>query len=330
MQLDLSPKQWFENASTALRLPPWVGVCIVGLIPAAGLWYLGIDIRIATDFTGFPPVSLPLLVVNVSFLLLASLLIRSRTLQLRDYTRSLGVEPDADWVGRLTSLRAIASVWVVLLVTTSLVLDPYVFGLYYSPTQIALRLFVTSYLRFIQATFLWVLGYAMYLIYKWGRLPIRLKSFTEDSTLGLNAYGRASLLFVTLYIVGMLLTFPVFVYKSEAIVWSQTMFSLLGLALFLGPLFSLRRKLVEARKEKLAWISRRHRRVIESIETGGDGPIDPLLVNELLAVDNIRNDLHRISSWPFNASIVVRLITVVITPLALILFSTYLVHALGV
>ena len=330
MQTKYAARLWFDTVASTLRLPPSVGICVVGLVPAAALWYLGIDIRIATDFTGFPPVSLPLLVVNVLFLLLASQLIRSRALRLEDYTRSLGADPPSDGTDRLTDLRAIATVWVVLLCATSLVLDPYVFNLYYSPLQSALRIVVTSYLRFIQATFLWSLGYAMYLIYKWGKLPIRLRSFAEDKTLGLNTYGRASLFLVTLYVAGMLLTFPVFVYNSDAVMWSEVIFSLLGLAIFLVPLFSLRKKLVEARAEKLAWIRKRHSRVIESIESCGDGPLNATLVNELIAVDSIRNDLQRISGWPFNAGIVAKLMTVVIMPLMLVLFSNYLIHILNV
>jgi len=324
------PKLWFDRVSSALNLPLWPGICVVGLIPAAALWYLGIDIRIATDFTGVPVVSLPLLVVNVLFLLFASQIIRTRTLQMRDYTHSLGVEPAPDWAGKLSSMKAIAVVWVATLCATSLLMDPYIFNLYYSPFQIILRLLVTSYLRLIQATFLWSLGYSMYLVYKWGKLPIKLKSFAEDKTLGLNIYGRASLSFVTLYIAAMLLTFPVFVYESEAVIWSQAIFSLLGLGLFLVPLFTLRQRLIEAKNERFAWITKRHRRAIESIESCGDGPIDAALVNELIAVDHIKNDVQHISGWPFNAGIFVKLLSVIALPLVTYVLATSLTQILDI
>jgi len=328
MQIE-APKLWFDSASSVLHLPRMLSISIIGVVPATVLWYIGINIRIATDFTGFPPVSLPLLMANVVFLLFASQLIRARTLQLEDYTESLGVELEPNQLGRLTSLKGILVVWALLLGATSFAIDPYVYNLYYPPLQAAMRLVVTGYLRFIQATFLWTLGCSMYLIYKWGKLPIRLRSFAEDRTLGLNSYGRASLLFVSVYIVAMLLTFPVFVYQSEAVMWSQLMFSCLGLVLFLVPLFSLRSKLVQAKSEKLAWITRRHRRAIESIESCGDGPIDTALVNELIAVDNIRTDLQRISGWPFNAGVVIRVVTVVFLPITLLILSTILVRALN-
>ena len=309
-------------------MPLWVGICTVGLIPAVTLWLWGIDTRIATDFTGVPVVSLPLLLANVVLLLGASQLVRTRTLRLRDYTISMGGGLGSDQTNLLVNWRGIAAVWVVLVLATSLVFDPYVFSLYYSPLQELQRVFVTGYLRFVQATFLWVLGCSMYLIYMWGRLPIKLKSFTEDKMLGLNTYGRASLLFVSLYIVAMLLTFPVLVYKSEAVVLSQVVFSLLGLVLFLAPLLSLRRKLVAAKAEKLAWIQKRHSRVIGQIESAGEGPLNPALVSELMAVDSIRNDLQRISGWPFNAGIIVKLLSVVALPLVTYVLATSLMHIL--
>ena len=310
-------------------MPLWVGICTVGLIPAVTLWLWGIDTRIATDFTGVPIVSLPLLLTNVAFLLGATQLVRTRTLRLRDYTLSLGGVLGSDQTNLLVNWRGIVAVWVVLVLATSLVFDPYVFNLYYSPYQELQRVFVTSYIRFIQATFLWVLGCSMYLIYRWGRLPIKLKSFTEDKMLGLNTYGRASLLFVSLYIVAMLLTFPVLVYKSEAVVLSQVVFSLLGLVLFLAPLLSLRRKLVVAKAEKLAWIQKRHSKVIDQIESAGEGPLNPALVSELMAVDSIRNDLQRISGWPFNSGIIVKLLSVVALPLVTYVLATTVMRILS-
>jgi len=324
------PSLWFDRAVLALKLPRWIGVCTVGAVPAALLWYWGIETKIATDFTGVPIVSLPLLLANVVFLLGATSLIRSRISELRDHTVSLGGKPALDQVGLLSNWKGVAAVWGALMAATWVVFDPYVFNLYYPPYQELQRVLVTSYLRLIQATFLWVLGCAMYLILSWGKLPIKLRSFTEDRTLGLNAYGRASLLFVTLYIAAMLLTFPVFVYNSGAVMWSQAVFSLVGLLIFLGPLLSLRKRLLEAKAERLTWIQRRHSRVIESIESSGDGPIDPALVNELIAIDSIRNDLVKISGWPFNTGVFVKLITVVALPLTLYMVSTFLARALSI
>jgi hypothetical protein len=228
----------------------------------------------------------------------------------------------------LYSIIAIFTIWIVLVLASGLIFDPLIFKLYYSFAQSLMRVVVTSFLRFIQATFLWVLGYSMYSIYRWGRLPIKLKSFTDDPTLGLSTYGKTSLLFVTLYIVGVLLTFPILVYRGDAVAVSQVIFFSLGLGIFLTPLFGLRKKLIIAKQQKLAWIRRRHSRVMGMIESKDEGPLESSLVNELIAIDNIRRDLQQISTWPFNASVLAKMVTAVVLPLVVTLSATYLIHIL--
>lgn len=311
-------------------LPLRAGILVVGVIPAVALWSLGIEIRIATDFTGVPIVSLPLLILNVGYLIGASQLIRTRIIRLRDYTRMLGGGPCEAMLNGLTDVRAITLLWAVLLALSSVFFDPVVFGLHYSVTQSVLRLVVTGYLRLVQASFLWVLGYSMFSIYSMGNLPIRLKSFTEDRSLGLSVYGRASLLFVTLYVVAVLLTFPFFVYVSTAALVGQMIFFMLGLVMFAWPLLGLRGKLLKTKGEKLAWIQTRHKRAIELIESSEDGPIDPALVNELIAIDSIRRDVQQIHTWPFNPGVLVRLVTVVVVPLTVVILETYVAHLLSI
>jgi hypothetical protein len=311
-----------------LQLPLWIGLPIVSLGPAIVLWSLGIEIRIATDFTGVLSVSLPLLMLNMIFLVGSSKFICQHTEKLDNYTATLtdgaiSVSPD-----RLYSLTPIVLIWTALVSASGLVFDPLIFKLNYPLYQSLLRVVVTSYLRLAEATFLWVLGYSMYMIYQWGKLPVRLKSFTEDPSLGLKPYGTASLYFVTLYVVGVLLTFPIGIYVGDGVRISQSIFFLLGLAIFLVPLLGLRRKLLEAKEERLTWIQTRHKRVIELVESSGDGPLDPELVNELTAIDSIRRDIHQIRSWPFNPGILARVVTVVMLPLVLAMIATYLIHIL--
>jgi hypothetical protein len=292
------------------------------------LWWLGIDIRIATDFTGVPVVSLPLLIVNIVFLLIFSRHVCLRAQGLRRYTGTLGVRLGPDDLSPLYSLRAVLVVWIVLVAASALVFDPLIFRMSYSVYQSLLRVFITSYLSFIQATFLWVLGYSMYTIYRWGKLPLRLKSFVEDGTLGLSAYGRASLFSVTLYVAAVLLTFPMLVYPSAAVMVSQAIFLTLGLGIFIAPLLGLRRKLTQAKHEKLGWIRLKHRRVMEAIELSGMGLLEGVLVNELIAIDSIRRDLQQIHTWPFNAGVLAKLITVVVLPLVVAMVATYLIRIL--
>lgn len=211
-------------------------------------------------------------------------------------------------------MRATIGIWVIILLVTTLFFDPIAYGLHYSPYQILLRLLVTGYLRFIQATFLLILAGSMFCIYMWGKLPMKLKPFTEDRSLGLSTYGSTSLLFVTLYLGAVVFTFPPLEYSNPTILPGLVIFFLLGIVIFAGPLLSLRAKLVRTKKEKMDWIQQRHGHVIELIESVQNGPIDPILLNELIAIDSIRKDLDRIHTWPFNASILARLASVISSP----------------
>ena len=65
-------KLWFERLSAKLKTPLFLGILIIGLVPAIALWSLGISIRIRTDFTEDPITSLLLIVLNVTFLLVSS------------------------------------------------------------------------------------------------------------------------------------------------------------------------------------------------------------------------------------------------------------------
>jgi hypothetical protein len=165
---------WFEHFASGLKLPLWLGSLLVILVPTVAFWILGTEIGIATAYTGIPVLSLPLLTVYVVFLTGASLLVYVRVLRLRDYTRTLGAEPGDGNLRSLVDVKATIGIWSILLFLTSLFLDPVAYGLHYSPYQILLRLLVTGYLRFIQATFLLMLAGSMFCIYKWGKLPMRL------------------------------------------------------------------------------------------------------------------------------------------------------------
>ena len=319
---------WFERLISKLHLPLWLGIPVVSLGPAVVLWWLGITIRIATDFTGVIPVSLPLLVLNMLFLIGASRLIRIHIANLRRYASTLTPNISSGFLNRLYGIGPIILIWALLVVASGTIFDPLIFKLFYSPYQSLLRVVVTSYIRFAQATFLWVLGFSMYSISNWGRLPVRLKSFTEDPTLGLRPFGTASLHFVTLYVIGVLLTFPIGVYNGDAVRISQSAFFLLGLAMFLGPLSGLRSQLLHAKREKLEWIGSRHRRIMELVESTGDAPFDIGIANELIAVDSIRRDVQQINTWPFNFGILAKLVTVVMLPLVVAMIATYLIRIL--
>src|SRR3989454_12607167 len=58
---------------------------------------------------------------------------------------------------------------------------------------------VLGYFFLVTASFLLVYGYSMLVIYRAGNLPLELKSFTEDRTLGLAPFGTISLRLASVY-----------------------------------------------------------------------------------------------------------------------------------
>ncbi len=117
---------------------------------------------------------------------------------------------------------------------------------------------------------------------------MKLQPLTKDKTLGLKPFASASLrltaicyvyisfqLFIDLASPGASERLTLFVFIRD------TGLILLGLVLFFLPLFSLHRKLVQTKLEKMAWINDRYTKIIEKIEAKGDTPLDEIVQREL-------------------------------------------------
>jgi hypothetical protein len=176
------------------------------------------------------------------------------------------------------------------------------------------------YFYLSQATLIWVYAYSMYSIYRMGKLPLRLKPFSEDKTLGLQPFGTASLQLTAIYLVyTIFVPFPYVVGNpSVGNLSILAGFFLLSLVLFLLPLVSLRGKLSQVKREKLNWIGPKYTQVIQRVEAG-DGPLDIGLSNELSAIKEIQRDIEQIHHWPFDVTAFARLSAVVLTVVAIIL-----------
>src|SRR5713226_6746779 len=327
---DDSSKVWFERLYARIGLPFWAGVVLVGFLPPLLLTMLGYyTYGVKTDFTGDISLGVPLLLANIVYILFSSRYIRRRVGGLEQYAVSMGADKSRIRTGYLSDFRLVVLTWVVLLATGVLVLEP-VFNPGYSLLQNLLRELLYSYTRLLQGTFLWVFLSSMVAIYKMGRLPLRLKVFTDDRTLGLKPFATTSLHLITIYVVAILLTFPIFLYPNFAVELSLTIFLVPGLLFFLIPLFSLHKKMGEVRAEKSAMVGVRHSRVMSEVEAAGDGPLSEGLVNELLAIDAIKREIHQMHDWPFDIGTVVRLTGILGAPLVATVLAAYLIRLFGV
>jgi hypothetical protein len=326
---DNNSKLWFERLYNRLGLPFWAGVIIVGYLPPLILTLIGFySYNVKTDFTGDISLGVPLLLVNIVYILISCRYIRRRVDDLEKYSLTMEAEPSSIRTGYPSDFQPVLVTWIVLLATSVLVLEP-IFNPGYSFFQNALRELLYSYTRLFQATFLWVFLSSMIAIYKMGRLPLKLKIFTDDRTLGLKPFANTSLHLITIYVVAILLTFPIFLYPDFAVELSMTIFLVPGLFFFLVPLLGLHKKMRKARAEKSAMIGLRHSRVMNEVESTGEGPLNERLVNELLAIDAIKREIHQMHEWPFDIGTIARLTGVLGAPMIAAVFAAYVIRFFG-
>jgi hypothetical protein len=327
---DHSSKLWFERLYDRLGLPFWAGVLLVGFLPTLLLTLLGFyTYSVKTDFTGDISLGIPFLLANIVYILFSASYIRRRVYELEQYAVSIGADKSRIHTGYLSDPRPIGATWVLLIATAVFVLGP-IFNPGYSLPQNLARELLYSYTRLLQATFLWVFLSSMITIYKMGRLPLRLRVFTDDRTLGLKPFATTSLHLITIYVVAVLLTFPIFLYPNTAVELSLSIFLVPGFLFFLVPLFSLHKKMLEVKAEKSSMVGLRHSRVMSEVEGAGDQPLNEGLVNELLAIDAIKREIHQMHDWPFDIGTVARLTGILGAPLVATVLAAYLIRLFGV
>lgn len=184
------------------------------------------------------------------------------------------------------------------------------------------HLLATGYLLLILSYFIWVYGNSMLAIYRMGKLPLQLKLYTEDRTLGLRLFGTTSLRLTSVYS-----AFPVSILLVSIALSNLTLsdivivtgMMLAGFALFFLPLLSIHRKLQQAKRNELGWVLPRYTRIITQLkqeEANGNraGMNRETVANELLMIRSIQQDIHQIHTWPIDVSIVTRLVTVLALP----------------
>lgn len=322
-------KLWFELLYNRLGLPFWAGVLVVGFLPPLFLTLIGFySYDVKTDFTGDISLGVPLLLANVVYILYSCKYIRRRIDDLENYSVTMDAGQSSIRTGYLSNIRPVIVTWMVLLATSVFVLEP-IFNPEYSFVQNALRELLYGYTRLLQATFLWVFLSSMIAIYKMGQLPLKLRIFTDDRTLGLKPFANTSLHLITIYVVAILLTFPIFLYPNFAVELSLTIFLVPGLFFFLVPLLGLHKKMRNAREDKSAMIGLRHNRVMNEVESTGDSPLNERLVNELLAIDAIKREIHQMHEWPFDIGTIARLTGVLGAPMIAAILAAYVIRFFG-
>ncbi len=322
------PELWFERLGAWLGVPLWAAAVVIGTGPFLLLGVLVLQASAPANATIFDVVGY---VVSSSALALTiSLLtfytgryLRREITGLREYARSL---EDSQTEGTqhldlsyLTSTKGMLISYVLLSAVT---VPLFVIGGTGSLVENVIGEIPYLWSSWILATFFWTFGYSMYAIYKMGKLPLKLKPYTQDKTLGLKPFATASLNSSLIYF-ALVTALVLVILTGGAIPVSLGLLFLglypLGLLLFLLPLRSLHAKLVEAKAQKLAWLEPRATAMLRKLESEQGVEIDQVMTNELLVMDKIQRDIQQIRAWPFDTGILTRLAAIIISVVAIIL-----------
>ncbi len=329
--LNRIPEFWFERLNRRTRLPTWAAAILFGTGPFLLL------VIIINFLSGQPIVDVRSLLLSVFYTLGVSIsafylggYIRRRVEALMSYAREMTVERSVTGLpldlSKLSSTSMIGLVWLVVLASTVAVFTIGATGGTFESNLVGLVPYVPSH--FILATLFWIFGYSMYSISRIGSLPMTLKPYTQDRTLGLRPFASASLSFTIIYLALATLIVSLGSGGGEVLLHLELLTLVLyplGLLLFLLPLWSLHRKLMEARATEFKWLEPRATSVLQRLKADQGMKIDPNMVYEITAIDKIERDISRIRSWPFDLGIIARLVTFVILPLILTLSGRELI-----
>src|SRR5438093_8803657 len=334
MSIDGRDSSRFPVGGGFLRgLPFWLGAVIVSFVPTKTLSTI--------DFVFAPPQGIGNLIFDdalflsliMLYFLYAMRYITRRIDRLGEYVKHMSLGNTALHLGTSYRLSRVFLIWIILLGIITL-LSPIPATI----EKVALeQIPVFAYFFLILALFLWTYGSSMLAIYRAGRLPFQLKPFTEDRTLGLKPFGTASMRLASVYAI-----FPIIVTLLQLITINVEVpggvtvglgsfrtsdlvilggLILVGVVLFLLPLIGIHRRLQEARRQELNWITPRYTSLVQRLKdkmTHSDELENvnekDALASELSIVRQIESDIHRIQTWPFDIGVITRLATVLVLP----------------
>src|SRR5438105_7087964 len=297
-------------------LPFWLGAVIVSFVPT--------KILSTIEYVLVPSQGVGSLILDEALVLSMVMLyfvytmryITRRIDRLSEYAQGMSPENTELRLRRPPyRLSGVLIVWAILLVVINLV----------SPIPLSFEGVVSNhvpvfaYFFLILAFFLWTYGSSMLAIYRAGKLPFQLKPFTEDRTLGLKPFGTVSMRLVSVYgIFPIIVTFLQLITINVEIPGGVTVglgsfrasdliiltgLILVGVVLFLLPLVGIHRRLQDARRQELSWITRRYTNLVQRLKdriTRSDqfenANEKDALASEISIVRHIQSDIHNMQT----------------------------------
>jgi ABC-type multidrug transport system fused ATPase/permease subunit len=190
----------------------------------------------------------------------------------------------------------------------------------------------------VVGTFIWIYFGSIRGLYELGKKPLKLKSFHEDKTLGTRPVGLLSLSFASLYIIGIGLAVLLVLILSP-----QTSFPfftgllailiLLGIIFFFFPLYSVHQRMVEVKTREQESVRKQLSKVFEtrtrseSSEKDLGEALDRL--TKIIAVDVTKGELENIPTWPVDAPIISRFITLLFSIIGILIANYVMFYLLN-
>jgi hypothetical protein len=189
----------------------------------------------------------------------------------------------------------------------------------------------------VVGSFIWVYVASIRGLYEMGKKPLKLRNFHEDRSLGTRPIGLLSLTFASVYLFGMglaIVLILVLLPRTTLPLFSGLILSLiiLGTMFFFLPLYSVHKRMLEEKQLQQNTIRQQLSRVVGN-KSGSDATTKELgeaidRLTTILAVEVTKDDLANIPTWPVDAPIMSRLVTLIFSIIGILIANYLLIYIL--
>jgi hypothetical protein len=174
-----------------------------------------------------------------------------------------------------------------------------------------------AYIAFMLGSLIWIYLGCIIGLYRLGGKPLKFKAFREDPKLGTKPIGLLSLSLAGAYFAGVVLLIlfsavsPNQLYKIPYLFVIYAVLILVGLAMFFLPLFKVHFRMAEEKTKQDLQIQRNFDCTSHDLKSKeGEDPL--VSIRKLLSLDMADRKLQAISTWPFDTSLLGRLLTILL------------------
>ena len=190
------------------------------------------------------------------------------------------------------------------------------------PANAPIYLLRSLFRSIIFGSFLWIYGSSLWSLYRFGQKPLRLRSYHEDPMLGLRELGSLSFSYSLIYFTGLGI-FVAHIFFANLIGYIadiNLIFLLLlpplGIALFISPLISFHKKMVEAKNLELERLRKEYTKLMDQVTESGDPDLE---FKRLIVYDSLERKVAAIPTWPYESPLMGKLVIIMLSVTASII-----------